>query len=172
MGGARLHLGAQTPGERRPLRLFVCAEGGREGRKEGRRGGGGEGRARCAGPGGSGDKRPFVGCGEGVAPLSPRLSPAVPRGSPLSGPGRCRDAGVQRLGGGRALGVTAVGSGRRGGPGSWLPFGGWSLCVIYPENRARVGPCCACRGWGCQERFIYFIPSFPPHLVFPVCGYF
>lgn len=48
MGGARLHLGAQTPGERRPLRLFVCAEGGRKGRKEGR-GRGGQGAMRRAG---------------------------------------------------------------------------------------------------------------------------
>lgn len=61
MGGARPHFGAQTPGERRPLRLFVCAEGGGGG-------GGGEGRAGrdAPGRGGAGDKSPVVGArGEG-----------------------------------------------------------------------------------------------------------
>lgn len=65
MGGARPHLGAQTPGERRPLRLFVCAEGGGGG-------GGGEGRARCAGPGGRGGQKPLCGARGGGHPLRHR----------------------------------------------------------------------------------------------------
>lgn len=65
MGGARPHLGAQTPGERRPLRLFVCAEGGGGG-------GGGEGRARCAGPGGRRGQKPLCGgAGRGSLPPPP-----------------------------------------------------------------------------------------------------
>lgn len=141
MGGARPHLGAQTPGERRPLRLFVCAEGGGGG-------GGREGRAGrdAPGRGGAGDKSPFVGARGGGRPLRHRH--ILGGGFPLLSPPAGALPGCRRGRAGRGV-PCVLGGGLRGSrwgaasAGDLAPhtFRSLMLLVSFPGPPHRL-----CRG--------------------------